>query len=140
MEDDLKKIMQPKIIKNKRVVAPLRVTLFYTINHWFSPIQKLDSWKNNWKSDWWLSICHWWNSKLFIIYTVNINLNMASNKKKHPLQWLLLFYIFPLQNINCSCIPVISKYLWQIWLTLSTIRYVYPLWWKFDKMNLSYWQ
>ena len=28
MEDDLKKIMQPKTIKNKRVVAPLRVTLF----------------------------------------------------------------------------------------------------------------
>ena len=28
MEDDLKKIMQPKTIKNKRVVALLRVTLF----------------------------------------------------------------------------------------------------------------
>ena len=31
MEDDLKKIMQPKTMKNKRVVAPLRVTLFQLI-------------------------------------------------------------------------------------------------------------
>ena len=30
MEDNLKKIMQPKTIKNKRVVAPLRVTLLYS--------------------------------------------------------------------------------------------------------------
>ena len=29
MEDDLKKIMKPKTIKNKRVVAPLRVTLLF---------------------------------------------------------------------------------------------------------------
>ena len=28
MEDDLKKIMQQKTIKNKRVVAPFRVTLY----------------------------------------------------------------------------------------------------------------
>ena len=33
MEDDLKKIMQPKTIKNKRVVAPLRVTLYVYIIH-----------------------------------------------------------------------------------------------------------
>ena len=33
MEDDLKKIMQSKTIKNKRVVAPLRVTLLLTSNH-----------------------------------------------------------------------------------------------------------
>ena len=31
MEDDLKKIMQSKTIKNKRVVAPLRVTLLFFI-------------------------------------------------------------------------------------------------------------
>ena len=30
MEDDLKKIMQPKTIKNKRVVAPLQVTLYFS--------------------------------------------------------------------------------------------------------------
>ena len=31
MEDDRNKIMQPKTFKNKRVVAPLRVTLFQAI-------------------------------------------------------------------------------------------------------------
>ena len=41
MEDDLKKIMQPKTIKNKRVVAPLRVTLYYkVVNNDFQDVPK----------------------------------------------------------------------------------------------------
>ena len=99
--------------------------------------------KNNWKSDCWLIICHWWILKMFLFYTSKISLNMASNKQKHQLGWLWLFYLFTLlypSHIKISMTDLPDSFNSQICVSIVVEVFIILDIINLTKCIFSYWQ